>query len=148
VHGKPVLDRSQLTGTWRLSEVTAASGGGPAARPLGRAPQGLITYTADGWMSVVILPSRESGVPPICYAGRAELSDGSVSHVVEVGTAPYGAGTVQTRNARLDPAGHLLLTTPVGVVDPEATTLRWTKASASGSADARHNIHPEGTHHE
>jgi hypothetical protein len=141
--GEPVLCHAQLTGTWRLRDVTAARDGGPVARPFGRAPQGLITYTADGWMSVMILPSGESGVAPICYAGRAELADGAVSHIVEVGSAPYGAGTVQTRRARLDPAGHLLLVVPPGVADPEAITLRWAKASVGDPADARHGTRPE-----
>ena len=98
--GEPVLRRSQLTGTWRLSGVTAGSdvnagtADGMVARPLGRAPGGMLTYTADGWMSVVILPGEESGVPPICYAGRTELTEGAIAHVVEVGAAPYGAGTL------------------------------------------------------
>jgi hypothetical protein len=147
VHGEPALRRSQLTGTWRLSSATTASADGSVSHPLGHTPSGLLTYTADGWMSAVILPGKESGAPPICYAGRTEPAKGSIVHVIEVGIAPFSAGTIQSRHARLDPAGHLILVAPAGVADTRATTFRWTRASAGdhpwqGPA-ARHGRQPQ-----
>jgi hypothetical protein len=55
VPSEPVLRRSQLTGTWRLDSITEADADGSRSRPPGRRPNGLLTYTADGWMSAVIL---------------------------------------------------------------------------------------------
>lgn len=141
--GEPVLRRSQLTGTWRLSDVTAARPDGSAAQPLGRDPLGLLNYTGDGWMSAVIVPEEASGVPPICYAGRAEPPiRGSVLHVIEAGVPPFTAGTVQSRQARLDPAGCLLLIAPAGIAAAGDTTFRWTRVPADEHTPAGTGARP------
>lgn len=65
-------DASRLVGAWRL--VGLETGGRSAASSGGQKPDGLITYSADGWMSAQII-------------SPGERDDGTVDHHAYFG--PY-----------------------------------------------------------
>lgn len=112
-----------LVGAWRLQrwEIVRATAGGEraASQPFGAGAEGLLLYTADGWMSAAIMaPGRRPlshgnprSAPPaeraaafdgyFSYAGRWSVAGRQVRHEVEVALNPAMVGTLQLREARL-----------------------------------------------
>jgi hypothetical protein len=99
-------DRHRLVGAWRFqSEVDTKADGSPA--PPGAAAgdcEGLLIYTADGFMSVTIMPKarrwstdtatiaelRDTVSNGTAYAGRYELNEAThtVTHIPDVTMEP------------------------------------------------------------
>ncbi len=120
-----------LVGGWRLRTWVAIADDGSETRPLGDAPGGLLTYSADG---TVIGIMGSSGRPRfqaddvtggsdaeraaafatfIAYGGRYELTGDTVTHAVETSLFPNWVGTRQVRRWELDATGRqLTLTSP------------------------------------
>jgi hypothetical protein len=114
--------RNALVGAWRLVSYGAAGiGNGDVIEPFGPQPQGLITYTPSGHMSVQIMrPERpdfrqgrlEAGLPEelaaaaigyMAYGGTYEVPKGDlVVHHVELSLFPNWVGTTLTRVAGWD----------------------------------------------
>ncbi len=99
--------RRSIVGTWQLRSWTAFAGDGTASEPFGREPCGLLVYAADGTMITVITPSPHSdsdrsAAACFAYAGRYEVGDGVVVHLVEASCRPEWVGTRQTRRLDLD----------------------------------------------
>jgi hypothetical protein len=137
-------DHGPLVGTWSLEAARAVSADGridPA--PYGKAPTGLLTYTADAYMQVILSFSgrerlsgdfrsapaaerAEAFATSLSYAGRYTVAGDRVVHHVEVATDPNRVGTRIERT--VDLAGdRLTLTTPptsIGGV-PLEVTLTW-----------------------
>src|SRR5271168_1224594 len=93
----------KLVGTWKLvSASSTTSAGVRSETPYGAGPSGFLTYTEDGRMSTVIsyggrkplsfgrtgLALQEEQAEAfktfLAYAGRYVLSDGQMTHRVEV----------------------------------------------------------------
>lgn len=124
----------EIEGTWRLVAWRRIAPDGSVSLPLGPDPQGLLTYTSDGHMSVVMV---SAGRPPIAsgdplggdplggdiearaeayttclaYTGTYVRDEGTVVHYVQQSLYPNWSGTEQPRSIT-DRDGQLVLTTP------------------------------------
>jgi hypothetical protein len=118
------LTAESLVGAWRLQRweiVHEAVGRGRAvSQPFGTGAEGLLLYTADGWMSAAIMaggrrplsrasprsaPAAERAAAfdgYFSYAGRWSVEGSQVRHEVTVALNPAMVGTLQLREARLD----------------------------------------------
>jgi hypothetical protein len=113
--------RTGLVGAWRLESYEAHSvDGSDVFYPLGTAPQGIIMYTPDGYMSATLMnPDREPFNQPdphqapadelaaaaagyLSYAGPFTTEDGVVAHHIRVSLMPNWIGGIQYRSAQLD----------------------------------------------
>lgn len=108
--------RPAIVGTWRLRSWTALDDDGTSSEPMGHEPSGLLVYAADGTMITVITPSPEgesdrSAAACFAYAGRYEVRDDVVVHLVETSCRPDWVGTRQIRKLDLDADGTTLTLT-------------------------------------
>ena len=98
----------ELVGSWRLERFCSERSGEAEAFPLGDAPDGLLTYTADGVMSVHLLADPDGPQTRMDaytgYYGSYSIDEDAavISHHVEGASVERLAGTVQDRNYRLD----------------------------------------------
>jgi hypothetical protein len=98
-------DRRKLVGTWRYAgEVDTRGDGSLAPRSALSDTQGLLIYTADGYVSVVLMPKtrswdsetatigelRETVVNGTAYAGRYEVDPHThtITHITSVSMEP------------------------------------------------------------
>lgn len=114
-----------LLGTWRLESWSLVyDDGRPPEFPLGHDAQGLIMYTADGYMAATLMKAgRQSTAPTseadkamayaqsFAYSGRYEVSNGTVFHSIEIATNPALVGFRSTRHIQLE-GDTLTLTGP------------------------------------
>jgi hypothetical protein len=119
---------ASLVGTWRL--VEASSDGRPA---FGEKPAGMLMYTGDGHVAVLISHSGRRGLSDddrveapaeeraaafasfFSYAGRFSVEGGVVRHRVEVSSVENWVGAELVRDLRLD-GRRLVLRTPPTLV--------------------------------
>ena len=141
------MNPNPLVGAWRLVTYEAHAGD-EVSYPLGEDASGYIMYTADGYMSVLIMAGGrtnfasndilggtdeeklEAASTFIAYAGRYEFLGDRVIHKIETAFYPNRVGTEQTRFTQL--AGdELLLTTPPMVIHGTSRSgrLRWKRAA-------------------
>ncbi|GAB3275003.1 lipocalin-like domain-containing protein [Parahaliea aestuarii] len=117
-----MIQTSDLVGAWQLESWTIGySNSDKLSNPFGEDPQGLLLYTADGWMSASVcrpdrspLPEGESPrtLPDAAkaeayasyfhYAGRFRVQGGDVIHYVSQSLNPNFPGSEQLRHAELD----------------------------------------------
>lgn len=117
-----MISKEDLHGTWQLeSWIIGYSNREEFSFPFGEDPQGLLMYTADGWMSASIsrgerkllpdnvsfraLPDEQKAAAFVSYfhyAGRYRVVDGDVIHYVTQSLNPNFPGTEQLRHAELD----------------------------------------------
>jgi len=117
-----MIDAKDLVGTWHLeSWTTGYSDRDELSNPFGEDPQGLLVYTAEGWMSASICraerplfpagksprtmgdgPKAEAYSSYFHYAGRYRVSGGDVTHYVSQSLNPNFPGSEQLRHAELD----------------------------------------------
>lgn len=135
--------RTDLIGTYRLVSVEHVSGTGEVGHPFGEHPVGYMTYSAEGYMSVIMARAdrpRFAGGDILAgtaeeqadafgtasaFVGRFELVDGGkVRYQLEVATYPNWVGTTQERQIELGADGRLVLTTPVLLMAGEP---RWAR---------------------
>ena len=113
------IQPADLVGAWQLRRWETVYEDGRRTEPFGAGAQGLIQYTADGWMSATIMAAGRSqlsrGNPRAAskaeraaafdgyfsYAGRWRLRDGLVRHDVTLALNPALIGTPQLREATL-----------------------------------------------
>lgn len=118
-----------LLGTWRLVSWVLTDSTGKQTTPAGPDPEGLLTYTADGFMfATLAAKGREpfagadplGGTPDECqramatchsYCGRYRLDGDTVVHAVEMALFPNMVGTEQRRFLRID-GDRIVLRTP------------------------------------
>ncbi len=112
-----MANASALLGTWRMiswkKEFVAT---GNAVDALGPDPQGFITYTADGRVSVIVVPRDRpapASLPPsdaekvrlfdslFAYAGTYTLGDDKVVHHLDTTWNQSWTGTEQVRFYKL-----------------------------------------------
>jgi Lipocalin-like domain len=106
-------DESSLLGTWKLKQfVREVTGTGERYNQLGPHPEGILTYSKDGRMSVLLLagdrvkprgdvPTDEESTSlyrtMIAYAGTFTVDGPKVVHHVELSWNGARAGTDQVR---------------------------------------------------
>lgn len=119
----------EIEGTWLLVAWRRIASDGSVSFPLGPDPQGLLTYTRDGYMSIVMVstgrPSIAGGDPLggdiearaqaystcLAYTGTYVRNGATVIHYVDQSLYPNWSGTEQPRSIT-DRDGQLVLTTP------------------------------------
>lgn len=145
--------RAALAGVWLLVAWELVAPDAAPASAFGPNPRGLLTYTADGWMSVVISAGERPALPADprdraqadkarafdsvhAYAGTYSLLPGAIIHHVQVSAIPNYEGTDQRR--QMDLRGDtLVLSTPPGQAahlapgSAVAGRLTWRRVTAS-----------------
>lgn len=120
------LAADQLVGTWQLRHWQCIYEDGTTTEPFGAGAEGLLLYSADGWMTACIMApgrARLSAANPreaseaeratafdgyFSYGGRWRILDGRVQHEVTVALNPGMVGTLQLRDAELSDHGLTL----------------------------------------
>lgn len=123
------MNKEFIVGTWRLASFHGRNADGYLRPALGENAQGLLVYTAEGYMIAVLsevgrLPFRSrdfrGGTSEealgainsyISYSGRYEVDGDTVTHHVEMSLFPNWIGRDQVRNLKFV-EGNLVLTTP------------------------------------
>ena len=113
------FDRARLVGAWQLSRWYITYEDGSVTEPLGQHAEGLLVYTADGWMSAQMMtagrPRLSRGNPRAApveeraaafdtffgYCCRWRVVGQAVEHHVTISHNPALAGTVQVRNIEM-----------------------------------------------
>lgn len=145
-----LMMNGDIVGTWRLVSWELHDESGSVQYPMGKFPVGQLTYTSDGYVSVVITGhdrrrlnavKRTANVPEqtiavarrsLSYAGTYECEDGAVIHHVELSSLPNWVGTDQER--RIDwQGGNLILYTDPSTVgrEEQAAYLTWERLPPS-----------------
>lgn len=147
----------QLIGTWRLVSWDRIDDSGKRTPALGPNTDGLITYTADGYMfGVLTAPNRKpfAGTDPfggtaeecqnamstaLAYCGRYRVDGDFVVHTVEMSMFPNWVGTDQRRIFRFEGDRIVLRTVQPIVRNGVATVVElvWRRAEALGSRNGR-----------
>ena len=141
VSSKPSAQTDDLVGTWRLVSTSATTPAGEKnTAPFGSNPKGVLIYTRDGRMSVIIsyggrkpLSGADRIASPadekaaafdtcLAYAGRYSFAGGKVTHHVEVSTVENWVNTDLVRLARLKGDQLTLVTPPLSVGGAMRTT--------------------------
>jgi hypothetical protein len=90
-----------LFGGWRLESWSLLHDDGrPAEFPMGSDAKGYILYTPDGHVSATIMRADTTGC--FAYAGRFELADDTVFHIIELSTEPVLIGVRSMRHIKLE----------------------------------------------
>jgi hypothetical protein len=143
------LAAGELVGTWRLESWRVVYGDDrPPKEPMGAAPDGLLTYSPDGYVQVAIsardrapfgtqnthrVPVQQRAqayVTHFGYAGRYAVEGARVVHRVALSSLPDLVGTDQWRDAAL--SGDVLTLSaryqPAGEPQPREHRLVWRRA--------------------
>ena len=144
------MRQNQLLGTWRLLSWENRGAEGEVTHPLGRDAVGYLTYTADGYMFVVLMRAERAAFSAddllagsrderaaaaasyISYAGTYELRASTVVHHVRASLFPNWVGTDQERLVEWD-GGRLILSTVPTVFGGQRRTARlvWERAGTT-----------------
>lgn len=142
------MSNIDLTGRWELVTFAQNYDDGRQVLPMGEAPQGIIQYTADGFMSCQITKADRSNFTTggqwnasdaekadaynsmLSYAGRYEVEGHTVTHYVDLSLFPNWIGGQQKRQFKFDEQGQLSLTARLEENTSEARTalLLWKRA--------------------
>ena len=142
------MSAQALVGRWELVAFQQNYDDGRRVYPMGEAPQGIIQYTENGFMSCIISrPDRahfstggqwnasdaekaQAYNSMLSYAGRYEIENNTVTHLVDLSLFPNWIGGQQKRDFHFDEQGQLSLTARLEDNTSEARTalLLWKKA--------------------
>jgi len=110
-----VVSKKEFIGTWKLLSYEVRWANGKVTYPFGEKPEGRLTYTENGCVSVNIMAmnrhnfearelklgtSEEKAAAAdtyISYSGRYSLEGDKIKHFVEVGLFPNWVGKDQIR---------------------------------------------------
>lgn len=124
-----------LVGAWRLRHWVAIGDDGSESSPMGDRAEGLLIYSGDGTMNVLMAEADRPRLASedltggteqerarafesfIAYGGRYQVDGDTVRHHVEMSLFPNWVGTVQRRRWELDANGSrlTLISPPVTV---------------------------------
>ncbi len=127
IMANPATGQEVLEGTWRLVSSTRTNAAtGVTVNTFGPTPQGFITYTRDGRLSVVIIGSdrpkpqsvaaiteRERGQlfsSMMAYTGTYKFDGKSIVHQIDLAWNEVWSGTNQIRDIKKD-GDRLIYTT-------------------------------------
>ncbi|MCB2066117.1 MAG: lipocalin-like domain-containing protein [Erythrobacter sp.] len=122
-----LLAAERFTGSWELATFTRTSADGAVDCPLGAAPAGLISYTADATVAVQLFatdgqPGRLMPSASAYYGSFAvDEAKGEVIHHIEQASNDWLRATRQVRQYRFDDDRLTLSAT----VDGELLELVW-----------------------
>ena len=133
------MDGKAILGTWLLVSFQGRNAAGKTRELMGAGANGLLIYTADGYMSAVISGGRRpsfasedyrGGTPEetqaafktyMSYCGRYTLSGDEITHHVGMSMFPNWTGGEQRRFATLRGGALVLSTPPMRVAGEEWT---------------------------
>ena len=110
-----MTSKSEFAGTWRLKSYEVRWANGKVTYPFGERPEGRLTYSENGFVSVNIMATSrrnfearemKMGTPEekvaaaetyISYSGRYDLDGDKIKHHVEVCLFPNWVGKDQVR---------------------------------------------------
>ncbi len=137
------IDPQRLVGAWQLERWEIAYEDGTASLPFGPDAEGLLLYTADGWMSASIMTAgraRLSRANPraapaaeratafdgyFSYCGRWRIVGQGVQHDVSIALNPGMVGTPQVRAVLLRDRTLTLSAEEAGPGGIRVHRLRW-----------------------
>ena len=155
-------DEKALVGVWRYaSEVDTRADGSPAPSSVLSTTQGLLIYTADGYMSVVHMPvgrswlaesataeqMRETIDNGNAYAGRYEVDSAAhtITHITSVSLEPEFQGKRLTRKYSVNANTLRLSGTFPNRGELISFVITWTRASPAASESEPPNNRIERT---
>jgi hypothetical protein len=143
------MQNDALLGSWTLVEWTITYPHGRTTQPFGAHPRGVLIYSADGWMSAVMMRALRSPFTNcdmrrvgrderarafdeyLSYSGRYSYDGRVVRHDIVVSMNPLLIGTSQAREAAIN-AGELILAADEAL-EPSGETrrhqIRWRRAT-------------------
>lgn len=143
------MANNPFLGTWRLISYRAVDESGTTMYPMGPDAEGLIMYTADGYMSVHIQEAGRAafgrdniraGTPEeyasaarsyLAYAGAYEVLPEEILHVIRFSLFPNWVGTTLKRFYRFEDNRLTLSTAPIDTGRRRVTlTLVWERAGS------------------
>lgn len=143
-----VQSNDAIVGTWKLVSATDTTDKGEVKDAFGKNPAGLLTYTADGRMMVIITHAGRKSLsvddyisaPPeeraeafatvLAYAGRYTHRGGEVIHHIEVCSIQNRVNRDVVRTIVALQGNRLILRTPQRLHGAMATTeLIWERIS-------------------
>jgi hypothetical protein len=156
--GRVEFDRKRLVGTWQLVRWYITYEDGSITEPLGAGAEGLLVYTADGWMSAALMAAgrprlsrrnpREAPAAEraaafdsfFAYTCRWRVVGDSVEHTVTLSHNPALVGTVQVR--RIQMRGRQLTLSAVETVanGQRVHRLQWRPAGPAWVASRRRKV--------
>ncbi len=151
------FDPQRLVGAWQLARWYTTYEDGRVTEPLGSGAEGLLVYTADGWMSAAIMaagrPRLSRGNPraaPIAeraaafdtyfsYCCRWRVVGRTVEHRVTLSHNPALVGTVQVRKIQMSGRRLTLSAEEPAPGGLRVHRLQWLRAvkPATGAGEAR-----------
>ncbi len=135
---------SALIGTWRLERWEIVyDDGRPPECPLGEDAEGLLIYTADGFVSASLARARRAPFDEsddgakarafegyFGYCGRYAVRDGAVIHRIAIAPNPALAGVETLRHVSID-GDRLTLSGPdFAAASPRSHRIVWRRAAA------------------
>jgi Lipocalin-like domain len=118
-------------GAWRLAGFRLIDADGAQTEPWLEGSDGMLIYSADGYMSAVIAVVDAPGGKPshVAYSGPFEVQDDRVIHHVVMSSEPGLVGQPQTRMTEFDGKTLTLSSSPsiYGGADSRALLL-WQRA--------------------
>ena len=137
-------DQAPLVGTWKLISAEFRDESGRITHPWGEDPVGVVTYGADGYMSVQLMRSDRpqfvhndpaEGTPEetlmafagiMTYFGPYTVDGTTVTHHIEGCSFPNWEGTDLARHYTVEADVLTLTTAPMRVAGSEVTgVLSW-----------------------
>jgi hypothetical protein len=147
------FDPQRLVGAWQLVRWYTTYEDGTVTEPLGSGAEGLLVYTADGWMSAAMMaagrPRLSRGNPRAApLKERAAAFDGffgyccrwrvvgrTVEHRVTLSHNPALVGTVQVRKIQMTGRRLTLSAEEVAPGGLRVHRLQWRPAVKPGASD-------------
>lgn len=121
----------EFVGAWRLAGFTLVNDDGTESEPWLEGSDGMLIYSADGYMSAIIAVVDESDGSPkhIAYSGPFQAEDDKVIHHVVMSSEPTLVGRPQTRFTEYDGTTLTLSSSPSIYGGPNSKALlSWQRA--------------------
>jgi hypothetical protein len=141
------MSKNRFIGTWELISCELKNSNGEVNFPMGEDAIGYIIYNQDGYMSVAFMSAnrhpfesgdilggsieeKESAIDTyVSYCGKYDVSEGYVTHHIEVSLFPNWIGTGQKRKYQFEENRLILSTDPLIVKGQEVEGLLiWKRA--------------------
>jgi hypothetical protein len=93
-----------FVGSWRLAGFKLVDDAGVESEPWLEGSDGMLIYTADGYMSAMIAVVDEASAAPkhVAYCGPFQVEDDKVIHHVVMSNEPQLVGRPQSRFTEYD----------------------------------------------
>jgi hypothetical protein len=125
------MKMEDFIGAWRLAGFKLVDDQGVESEPWLEGSDGMLVYSADGYMSAIIATVDEAGGSPkhMAYCGPFQVEDDKVIHHVVMSSEPTLVGRPQTRFTEFDGTILTLSSSPSIYGGPNSKALlSWQRA--------------------